>query len=135
MVRQKSWPICLLQFYVDIKNENPKKLCIYIYTCRSVDKIWKILLWIIYTIDYKYVYTTDCKLLWVHMNKDRIQITLKFEQWDFCAFFSKSIYIEPEGYNFFFFCDNVVFASFLVNTDTETAVVNVTYATREEAKT
>uniref|UniRef100_A0A3Q1LYK1 Insulin-like growth factor 2 mRNA-binding protein 2 n=1 Tax=Bos taurus TaxID=9913 RepID=A0A3Q1LYK1_BOVIN len=28
-----------------------------------------------------------------------------------------------------------VFASFLVNTDTETAVVNVTYATREEAKT
>ncbi|XP_032194251.1 insulin-like growth factor 2 mRNA-binding protein 2 isoform X5 [Mustela nigripes] len=27
-----------------------------------------------------------------------------------------------------------VFASFLVNTDTETAVVNVTYATREEAK-
>ena len=39
------------------------------------------------------------------------------------------------GYNFFFFCDNVVFASFLVNTDTETAVVNVTYATREEAKT
>ena len=72
-----------------------------------------------------------------------IQIPLKslnnkkkeFEQWNFCAFFSKSIYTEPKGYSFFFFYDNVVFASFLVNTDTETAVVNVTYATREEAKT
>lgn len=52
----------------------------------------------------------------------------------FCSFFSKSVYVEPRV-TIFFFYDNVVFASFLVNTDSETAVVNVTYATREEAKT
>ena len=48
---------------------------------------------------------------------------------------NKFIYISQRVAAFFFFYDNVVFASFLVNTDTETAVVNVTYATREEAKT
>uniref|UniRef100_A0A2I3S0A2 Insulin like growth factor 2 mRNA binding protein 2 n=1 Tax=Pan troglodytes TaxID=9598 RepID=A0A2I3S0A2_PANTR len=41
--------------------------------------------------------------------------------------------LDPEGDSTFSY-DSVVFASSLVNTDTETAVVNVTYATREEAK-
>lgn len=54
---------------------------------------------------------------------------------NFFVHFSLSLFTLSQRVTIFFFYDNVVFASFLVNTDSETAVVNVTYATREEAKT
>lgn len=65
-----------------------------------------------------------------------IQITLKSLNNEIFVRFSLGLFtVSQRATAFFFFYDNVVFASFLVNTDTETAVVNVTYATREEAKT
>lgn len=50
-----------------------------------------------------------------------------------CIFSTFSLFALSQS-DCFSFYDSIVFASFLVNTDTETAVVNVTYATREEAK-
>lgn len=79
--------------------------------------------------------TIDYKLLWMHKSKVRDSNNSWVRAMNFFVHFSLSLFTLSQRVTIFFFYDNVVFASFLVNTDSETAVVNVTYATREEAKT
>lgn len=70
----------------------------------------------------------------MHTNKDRDSNNCGVRMMSFLCIFSTFSLFALSQSDCFSFYDSIVFASFLVNTDTETAVVNVTYATREEAK-